>query len=51
VVGYWHGQLTHVPLAALAGQVRRLNPHGELWWSVLETTGQPLEIGTRRTAS
>lgn len=51
VVGYWHGQLTHVPLTALAGQSRRVNPHGELWWSVLETTGQPLEIGTRQSAS
>lgn len=46
LVGYWHGQLTHVPLAALEGRQRRVNPEGELWWSVLETTGQPLEIGT-----
>ncbi len=45
VVGYWHGQLTHVPLAALRGRVRQLNPHGELWWNVLETTGQPLDLG------
>lgn len=45
VVGYWHGQLTHVPLAALRGGARRLNPHGELWWNVLETTGQPLHLG------
>ncbi|MCB1008889.1 MAG: ATP-dependent 6-phosphofructokinase, partial [Acidobacteria bacterium] len=46
LVGYWHGQLTHVPFSALEGRQRRVNPEGELWWSVLETTGQPLEIGT-----
>ncbi len=51
LVGYWHGQLTHVPLAALTGRQRRVNPEGELWWSVLETTGQPLEIGTPTVSS
>lgn len=49
VVGYWHGQVTHVPLKALKGQVRRLNPYGELWWNVLETTGQPLDLGRPRS--
>jgi len=47
LVGYWHGQLTHVPLTALAGRQRRVNPEGDLWWNVLETTGQPLDIGSR----
>lgn len=51
LVGYWHGQITHVPLAALTGRQRRVNPVGELWWSVLETTGQPLEIGVSRESS
>jgi 6-phosphofructokinase 1 len=45
LIGYWHGQITHVPLTALRGQERRVNPEGELWWNVLESTGQPLAIG------
>lgn len=45
LVGYWHGLVTHVPLAALRGERRALSPVGELWWNVLESTGQPLAIG------
>lgn len=45
LVGYWHGQMTHVPLAALRGEQRAVNPKGELWWNVLEATGQPDPIG------
>jgi 6-phosphofructokinase 1 len=45
LIGYWHGQMTHVPLAALRGESRAVNPRGELWWNVLETTGQPPRIG------
>jgi len=45
LVGYWHGLVTHVPLAALRGVRRRMSPVGELWWNVLESTGQPLAIG------
>ncbi len=49
LIGYWHGQITHVPLTALRGQVRRVNPNGELWWNVIESTGQPLAIGAEPT--
>jgi len=45
LVGYWHGQMTHVPLAALRGEKRAVNPKGELWWNVLESTRQPHAIG------
>jgi len=45
LIGYWHGMMTHVPLDALTEERRGLNPFGELWWNVLESTGQPLEIG------
>lgn len=41
LVGYWHGRMTHVPLKALGQEKQRINPDGELWQNVLETTGQP----------
>jgi 6-phosphofructokinase 1 len=41
LIGYWHGRITHVPMRALEGQTRRVNPNGELWYSVRENTGQP----------
>ena len=51
LVGYWHGQMTHVPLAALRGEKRAVNPHGELWWNVLESTGQPDRSGEPESAA
>jgi len=36
--------MTHVPMQALEGQTRRVNPQGELWHAVLENTGQPALI-------
>jgi 6-phosphofructokinase 1 len=45
LVGYWHGLMTHVPLTALRDRSRRVDPRGELWWNVLESTGQPARIG------
>lgn len=44
MIGYWHGRMTHVPVNALENQTQRINPKGDLWFNVLETTGQPIEI-------
>ena len=40
-VGYWNDQFTHVPIQAAVSTTKRLDPHGDLWQSVLECTGQP----------
>jgi len=45
LIGYWHGRLTHVPLQSLGSGRQSINPNGELWFNVLETTGQPSNIG------
>jgi 6-phosphofructokinase 1 len=45
LIGYWHGRVTHIPFAALEGQRQTINPNGELWFNVLESTGQPQNIG------
>jgi 6-phosphofructokinase 1 len=45
LIGYWHGQMTHVPTRTLSGATQRINPRGELWLNVLESTGQPARIG------
>lgn len=39
-VGYWHGRVIHVPLAASTGKSRRMAPDSELWSAVLAITGQ-----------
>ncbi|MCS6971137.1 MAG: ATP-dependent 6-phosphofructokinase [Planctomycetota bacterium] len=40
IVGSWNGQLTHVPIPLAIQGRRRVDPQGELWRTVLETTGQ-----------
>ena len=45
LVGYWHGEMTHVPFTALSEQRQTINPKGQLWFNVLEATGQPMQIG------
>jgi 6-phosphofructokinase 1 len=39
-VGLWHNRLVNVPLPVSAGALKRLDPEGELWTSVLALTGQ-----------
>lgn len=45
LIGSWHGRLTHVPFTAVIGQKQKVNPNGEMWFNVLESTGQPAKIG------
>jgi 6-phosphofructokinase 1 len=44
VVGRWHGRFIHLPIALTTSGRNRVDAQGDLWMSVLETTGQPLTI-------
>ena len=41
VVGYWNEQFTLLPIPAAVAERKKIDVHGELWWNVLEATGQP----------
>ncbi len=41
VVGHWNGMFTILPIMAAIKERKRVRLKGELWWSVLESTGQP----------
>jgi 6-phosphofructokinase 1 len=45
VVGRWHGRFVHVPMPLAIRQRNSVDPHGDLWMSVLEATGQPRAFG------
>ena len=45
IVGSWNGQLTHVPIPIAIQGRKQVEPTGELWRTVLETTGQGALIG------
>lgn len=40
VVGQWHGRFVHIPIALATRSRNQVDPHGDLWMSVLEATGQ-----------
>jgi len=44
VVGFWHHQFTHVPIALAVTERKKIDPHGTLWSSVIASTGQPREM-------
>jgi 6-phosphofructokinase 1 len=41
IVGRTHRIFTHVPLELVAREKKRIDPDGDLWLAVTETTGQP----------
>lgn len=41
VVGRRGGVYVHIPMKLIAGGRKQVNPRGELWASVMESTGQP----------
>jgi 6-phosphofructokinase 1 len=44
VVGFWSHQFTHVPIALAAARRKTIDPDGDLWNSVLASTGQPRDL-------
>jgi 6-phosphofructokinase 1 len=44
VVGFWSHQFTHVPIALAAARRKTIDPEGDLWNSVLASTGQPRDL-------
>lgn len=45
IIGQWNGQFTHVPINVACSRRKTLSPEDPLWLSVLEATGQPVQIG------
>jgi len=41
LIGRWRGRFVHIPMALAIRQRNTVDPHGDLWGSVLEATGQP----------
>jgi len=41
MLGFWNQRFTHVPLSAVVGGRKQLDPRGEIWQRVLDLTLQP----------
>jgi 6-phosphofructokinase 1 len=44
VIGFWKNEFTHLPIPAAVAQRKKIDPHGRLWSSVIESTGQPRDM-------
>ena len=42
LIGYWNYTYVHLPMGLSAGKRKQVEPHGKLWNSVMEATGQGL---------
>jgi 6-phosphofructokinase 1 len=44
VIGYWNNQFTLMPIPMVVAKRKKIDVDGELWWNVLEATGQPVHM-------
>jgi 6-phosphofructokinase 1 len=44
LVGRWHDTFVHIPFGIVIGDRRKIDPKGDIWRSVLESTGQPPQM-------
>jgi 6-phosphofructokinase 1 len=47
VVGFWNNQFTLMPIEIVVAKRKKIEIEGELWWNVLEATGQPISMKNR----
>ncbi len=45
VVARWHQSYVHLPMSLVTRGRRKVDPTGDLWRSVVESTGQPVRMG------
>lgn len=48
VVGYWNNVFTLLPTPLAISERKKINLDSELWWSVLEATGQPTDMCNKK---
>lgn len=45
VIARWHHRYVHLPMSLVTRGRRKVDPAGDFWRSVIESTGQPVRIG------
>jgi 6-phosphofructokinase 1 len=44
VIGFWNNHFTLMPIPTVVAHRKKIDIKGELWWNVLEATGQPISM-------
>jgi 6-phosphofructokinase 1 len=50
VVGRFRGRFVHIPIPVAISGRSTVDPDGDLWLSVLESTGQPARLGAKASS-
>jgi 6-phosphofructokinase 1 len=45
VIGHWNNFFTLLPIPIAVAKRSKIDIEGELWWNVIEATGQPISMG------
>jgi 6-phosphofructokinase 1 len=48
VIGHWNNEFTLLPIPITVATRKKIDVKGELWWNILETTGQPASMINKR---
>lgn len=48
VIGHWNGQFTLLPIPIATTSRKKIDIEGQLWWNVIEATGQPVSMVNER---
>jgi 6-phosphofructokinase 1 len=48
VVGFWRNEFTHLPISLAVSRRKQIDPNERLWSNVLQSTGQPRDMGVDR---
>ncbi|MBO7635375.1 MAG: hypothetical protein J6S89_02240, partial [Paludibacteraceae bacterium] len=51
VVGNWNNSFTLLPITTATSQRKKVNLESEFWWSVVEATGQPMEMRNMKSSN
>jgi 6-phosphofructokinase 1 len=53
LIGRWHGRFVHVPMPLATRFRKQVDTAGDLWMSVVESTGQPVswDLGDARRSA
>ncbi|MFC1504630.1 ATP-dependent 6-phosphofructokinase [Spirochaetota bacterium] len=43
-IGVWNHVFTHVPIELVTSEQKQIDPESALWWHVIESTGQPMNM-------
>jgi 6-phosphofructokinase 1 len=44
VVGHWNNEFTLLPIPTAVARRKKIDLDSELWWNVIEATGQPTRM-------